>query len=208
MTPPTIDPRLINMLKKSKEFLEVSESKIPLKKNSTVVTEALANTSSDPNYQPTNNYQRAESTPIYSEYDEKEMLYSTPTPQRRNNDVYDYSEEQLNASKMPSEIKEIMAKHKLPKHASPTSMYSTEQLVEAMGGPKKQVVTETQKKPQGDMITISKTQLNELVSNMVDKKLLEYFTKSYNKIITQETVKSTINTLIREGKIETKKKPV
>ena len=58
------------------------------------------------------------------------------------------------------------------------------------------------------MITISKTQLNELVSNMVDKKLLEYFTKSYNKIITQETVKSTINTLIREGKIETKKKPV
>ena len=109
---------------------------------------------------------------------------------------------------MPSAIKEIMAKHKLPKYASPTSMYSTEQLVEAMGGPKKQVVTETQKKPQGDMITISKTQLNELVSNMVDKKLLEYFTKSYNKIITQETVKSTINTLIREGKIETKKKPV
>jgi len=44
-----------------------------------------------------------------------------------------------------------------------------------------------------------------MVNNLVEKKLLEYFNKNYNKMITQEAVKTTINTLIREGKIVKKK---
>jgi hypothetical protein len=45
-----------------------------------------------------------------------------------------------------------------------------------------------------------------MVNELVNEKLLEFFIKNHNKNITEETVKRTINTLIKEGKITPKKK--
>jgi hypothetical protein len=41
---------------------------------------------------------------------------------------------------------------------------------------------------------------------LVNEKLLEFFVKNHNKSITEDTVKRTITTLIKEGKIQQKKR--
>jgi hypothetical protein len=51
------------------------------------------------------------------------------------------------------------------------------------------------------MITISKSQLKDVVKDV----LIEYLANEYSKTLTENTIKKTINTLIKEGKISTKK---
>ena len=198
-TPPPVDlSRLGSILGKAAAVMNKIETANP-KKQSNQIQESYEE---DLYQAPPRRQQPAE---MYNERDEREMNFENYTSSGPSN-VYNYSDEQVKNSKMPEAIKRAMVESRIPKYATPPSKFTAEEIAQAAGiqlkGTKQQL-TETTKRPvnQGDMITVSKAQLNEMVSNMVDKKLLEYFTKSYNKLVTQETVKATITTLIREGKI-------
>ena len=198
-TPPPVDlSRLGSILGKAAAVMNKIETANP-KKQSNQIQESYEE---DLYQAPPRRQQPAE---MYNERDEREMNFENYTSSGPSN-VYNYSDEQVKNSKMPEAIKRAMVESRIPKYPTPPSKFTAEEIAQAAGiqlkGTKQQL-TETTKRPvnQGDMITVSKAQLNEMVSNMVDKKLLEYFTKSYNKLVTQETVKATITTLIREGKI-------
>jgi hypothetical protein len=189
-TPPPVDlSRLGSILNKSRQVMNVVESKSPKTQNREY--------SEDTSYQ-------LQETEMYSENDEKEMAYEGYTPTEAIKSL-DYSDEQVMASKLPDSIKKAMLENRIPKLTTPPSKFTAEDISRLTGAPiktqQKKVLTETQ-----GMVNISKTQLNEMVNKMVEEKLLDYLTKSYNKFIMQETIKSTINTLIKEGKIPTKKK--
>jgi hypothetical protein len=53
-----------------------------------------------------------------------------------------------------------------------------------------------------DLITVSRAELDA----MINEKLLDLLAKSYNKTLTEETIKRTIKSLISEGKLSVKKK--
>jgi hypothetical protein len=144
---------------------------------------------------------------IYNENDEKEMNFDNYSPSMKN-DVYDYTEEQVRNSKLPDSVKKIMTEYKIPKLAGPeaATRFSAEDLAKASGMQLKGGSTNQTRKQSGDLMTVSKSDLNEMVERLVEKKLLEYFTKGYNKLVTQETVKSTISTLIKEGKLPSNNK--
>jgi len=206
-TPPPVDlSRLGSILGKAAAVMNKVESNAP-----TTPSRQIRETYEDDYYEAPAPRSRQQTTPIYSESDEKEMNFENYAPAAGSSNVYNYSDEQIKNSKMPESIKKLMAEKRMPKYAAPPSKYTAEDIAKAAGiqlKGAKQPLTESIKRPvnQGDMISVSKTQLNEMVNSMVEKKLLEYFTKSYNKLVTQETVKATITTLIREGKIVPKKK--
>ena len=211
IAPPPVDlSRLGSILGKAAAVMNKVEESNPKRQN----TQIQESFDEEPYQAPP--ARRQQPTEIYSERDEKEMNFENYIPSAPSN-VYNYSDEQVKNSKMPEAIKKAMVESRIPKYGSLPSKFTTEEIAQASGiqlKGTKQPLTENIKRPsnQSDMITLSKTQLNEIVSNMVDKKLLEYFTKSYNKIVTQETVKATITTLIKEGKIApstaTKKKSI
>ncbi len=53
----------------------------------------------------------------------------------------------------------------------------------------------------GDMITISKSGLRDMIKDV----LIEYLSVDYSKNISESVIKKTINTLVKEGKIKTKR---
>ena len=54
--------------------------------------------------------------------------------------------------------------------------------------------------------TIQNNNLNkDDLRDMIKDVLIEFLTNDYNKTITENTIKKTINTLIKEGKIKTKR---
>lgn len=206
-TPPPVDlSRLGSILGNAKAVMNKVESKAP-KAPSKQIQESYEDEYYDA---PAPRYSQQQNTPVYSESDEREMDFDNYVPSGPSH-VYNYSDEQVKNSKLPDNIKKAMMENRVPKFATPPSKFTAEDIAKAAGIPlkgAKQPLTENVKRPvnQGDTITVSKTQLNEMVNSMVEKKLLEYFTKSYNKMVTQETVKATITTLIKEGKIVPKKK--
>jgi len=201
-TPIPVDlSKLGAILNKSRQVMNKIESEKPVVQ-SPRITEGLTN---DNDTQPRRS---SKSGSFYSENDEKDMVFENNVSVQQSN-VYNYSDEQVSNSKLPDAIKKVMLEKRIPKLATPPSRYSTEDLAAASGI---QLNKPTQKQRlsenisnNGDLITVSKNQLTEMVNNLVEKKLLDYFSKNYNKMITQETVKTTINTLIREGKIVKKK---
>jgi hypothetical protein len=52
------------------------------------------------------------------------------------------------------------------------------------------------------MITISRSELKD----MINEGISTFFKQVYDKTLTEETIKKTINVLIKEGKINVKKK--
>lgn len=126
-------------------------------------------------------------------------------------EVSDYTEEQVRNSNLPPAVKEAMIKNKIPKVTMASTSFSLDDVSDLVEKPMgyvktpnttKKVVNENVRHDNSDMITISKSELNE----MIQTKLLEFFTTSYNKTLTEEAIKKTINLLIKEGKITTKKK--
>jgi hypothetical protein len=201
-TPIPVDlSKLGAILNKSRQVMNKIESEKPVVQ-SPRITEGLTN---DNDTQPRRS---SKSGSFYSENDEKDMVFETNVSVQQSN-VYNYSDEQVSNSKLPDAIKKVMLEKRIPKLATPPSRFTTEDLAAASGielnkPTQKQRLNENISN-NGDLITVSKTQLTEMVNNLVEKKLLEYFNKNYNKMITQEAVKTTINTLIREGKIVKKK---
>ncbi len=126
-----------------------------------------------------------------------------------------YNEEMVRNSKLPDAVKKLMISKPIPPASmSMASVISGDLLDEEEGDekplifsnkPKKlaqKPINEIAQRGNSDMITVSKTQLNE----MINEKLLEFFTKSYNKTLIEDTIKRTVSTLIKEGKMTVKKK--
>jgi hypothetical protein len=149
----------------------------------------------------------------YDEKDEREPIYENYETQQNSFDptnVQDYTEEQVMNSKLPANVKEAMLKNRIPRLSAPPSKFTAEDISRITGAPIKKptqpkpMVNENIQKPQqnSEMVTISKTELKEMINEGINT----FFKQVYDKTITEETIKKTINLLIREGKIATKKK--
>lgn len=152
---------------------------------------------------------------VYDERDEREPVYENyqyQQPQESTFDptnVQDYTEEQVMKSNLPPNVKEAMLKNRIPRLVAPPSKFTAEDISRITGVPLKQpsqprqMVNENIQRPMGsDMITISKSELKE----MINEGISTFFKQVYDKTLTEETIKKTINLLIKEGKINVKKK--
>jgi hypothetical protein len=189
------------LLGKAKQVMNVVESRAPEKKQER-----------GRDYDPRESYNQSmfDNVPIYNESDEKEPIYenyqqSTPQGVVQN---HDYTPEQIMASNLPPIVKEAMLKNPIPRLSGPPSKVSAEDIARITGAKirtpqqkqQRQVISEG--RMGDDMITISKSQLQDMINESINT----FFKQTYNKTITEETIKKTINLLIKEGKIQTKRK--
>jgi hypothetical protein len=179
------------ILAKSKQVMNVVESNNPTSKGKNEVIKE-------------NSYD--ESIPSYSESDEREPIYENYTPSNTTS-ARDYTKEQVLASNLPDVVKQAMINNPIPRLSGPPSKFTAEDISKITGVPlKKQPIQ--QKQPikesikENDMVTLSKSQLQSLIDESINR----FFKQVYNETVTQETIKKTINLLIKEGKISTKRK--
>lgn len=173
--------------------------------------------------QVTESYNDNYSAPIYSENDEREPVYQQYQPQqtRYTNEQYeqptevlgpiDYDADMVRNSKLPQNIKELMIAHPIKQVSSITPQFTAEQISKITGKPIQEVqrtmqpqqrINENIQRPSNpDMITLSKSELKE----MINEGIATFFKQVYDKTLTEETIKKTINVLIKEGKINVKK---
>lgn len=124
-----------------------------------------------------------------------------------------YNEQTIMNSRLPESIKKAMLENPIAMPNNPIGhTFNLEDVAHLMedkpmpppSAPKtRPVVNENygSYSNNNDMITISKSQLKDVVKDV----LIEYLTNEYSKNLTENTIKKTINTLIKEGKISTKK---
>jgi hypothetical protein len=189
------------LLGKAKQVMNVVESRAPEKKQER-----------GRDFDPRDSYNQSmfDNTPIYNESDEREPIYenyqqSAPQGVVQN---HDYTPEQIMASNLPPIVKEAMLKNPIPRLSGPPSKVSAEDIARITGAKirtpqhqqQRQVISEG--RTSDDMITISKTQLQDMINESINT----FFKQTYNKTVTEETIKKTINLLIKEGKIQTKRK--
>lgn len=144
--------------------------------------------------------------PIYDESDEREPVYENFTPSTPSQmQPQMYTPEQVMASKLPANVKEAMLKTPIPQLQGPPSKFSLEDLSDLIEKPKNNY------KPSGVPLHESSGNYQpqsidtNMLKAMVKEAVNEYFKESYEKRITEEAIKKTINVLIKEGKINTKK---
>jgi hypothetical protein len=122
-----------------------------------------------------------------------------------------YTREQVMASNLPPAVKEAMIKNPIPQLTMPPSKFTLEDMSDLEDIPmipnkKRAPLNETKRivtsNSNSDMITISRTELKE----MINESLVQFLTQSYNKTLTEDAIKKTINMLIKEGKLTVKKK--
>lgn len=150
------------------------------------------------------NYQE----PIYSESDEREPIYEQFSPQPQSTmQPQMYTAEQVMASKLPPNIKEAMIKNPIPQLQGPPSSFSLEDLDELVEKPQSKI------KSLGVPLRESSGNYQQpmaidpnMLKAMIKEAVAEYFKESYEKKITEAAIAKTINLLIKEGKIQTKKK--
>jgi hypothetical protein len=207
-TPAPVDlSKLKAILGNAKKVMKAVEEKSPTKKSNDSVNESYSNSYSE------------SSTPIYSEADEREpnygIDYSQYTTEAPSQGIQhrDYTEEDVMNSKLPPIIKEAMLKNPIPKASMSFSKFSLEGLEDLIEKPVKKPVPQF-KSPSvpliesagnnnaQQMITISLPELNKLIENKVN----EMLAKQFVKMISEQSIKKTINTLISEGKLPNKKK--
>lgn len=205
-TPAPVDlSKLKSILGNAKKVMKAVEEKSPIKKSSGSISESHSNDYA------------TQSTPMYSEADEREPDYgidysnfTTSAPQQ-SVQHRDYTEEDVINSNLPPIIKEAMLKNPIPKPSMSFSKFSLEGLEDLIEKPVKKQIQQTKptsvplRESAGDqqqMITISLPELNKLIENKVN----EMLAKQFVKMISEQSIKKTINTLITEGKIQTKKK--
>jgi len=127
-----------------------------------------------------------------------------------------YTQEMVENSKLPDVIKQAMIKKPIPQLNNLNHTFSlndVEELIDdkKMGLPKtpktnirKSTINETHQNE--EIISVNMSELKQMVSTLVNGHLLEFFTKSYNEMVTENAVKKTLNMLIKEGKLQPKKK--
>jgi hypothetical protein len=151
-------------------------------------------------------------TPVYSEHDEKEMVFEQFTPPSTvSNEALDYTDEQVRNSNLPPVIKEAMLKRHIPKPKFTNSKFSLEDLGDLIE--KKPVATQQFKSPGVPLRESSGSHQSpaimvdpSVLKTMIKEAVAEYFQERYEKSLTEATIKKTINVLIKEGKIVAKKK--
>ena len=190
-TPPSVNLSALSaILAKSKQVMNVVESNNPTSKGKNEVIE--------------DSYD--ERQPSYSESDEREPIYENYTPPSTTG-ARDYTKEQVLASNLPDVVKQAMINNPIPRLSGPPSKFTAEDISKITGVPlkkqpmqQKQSIKESIK--ESDMVTLSKSQLQSLIDESINR----FFKQVYNETVTQETIKKTINLLIKEGKISTKRK--
>lgn len=150
-----------------------------------------------------NSYQQ----PVYDERDEREPNYEQFSPQPQSTmQPQMYTAEQVMASKLPQAIKEAMIKNPIPQLQGPPSSFSLEDLDELVEKPqpkfKSPGVPLRESSDYQPQMSIDPNMLKAMVKEAV----AEYFKESYEKRITETAIAKTINLLIKEGKLQTKKK--
>lgn len=141
----------------------------------------------------------------YNEQDEKEMVfnnnYQTPSTSSYLPTNRDYTIDEVINSKLPPQIKEAMIKKHIPRVTSMPGAFTLDGLEELIEKPtqniQKRQINENVNRVNSNMITISEQDLNELI----DRKINESISKLFAKTLAEQTIKRTINTLIKEGKI-------
>lgn len=147
-------------------------------------------------------------SPAYSEADEREPIYENYQSASQSSVANsNYTPEQIKASNLPPAIKEAMLNKPIPRLTHPPSKFSAEDIAKITGAtikkPNEAKPRQMIKEGAGsDMITINRVELQ----NMIDESINRFFKQVYDKTVTEETIKKTINTLIKEGKIQTKRK--
>jgi hypothetical protein len=160
--------------------------------------------------------------PTYSESDEREPVYEqfqTQQQPRYNQEhqqptevlgPIDYDAQMVQNSRLPQNIKDLMIAHPIKQITSMSPQFTAEQISKITGQPirenkpqQQQRVNENIQRPSNnpDMITLSKSDLKE----MINEGIATFFKQVYDKTLTEETIKKTINVLIKEGKINVKK---
>lgn len=198
---------LQGLLAKSKQVMQKVEGDLPSPPRRENVRESYGN-----------NY----GSEYYNENDEREPIYESYLPSAPNEQEYhaptDYTAEMVQNSRLPDSIKALMIAKPIPQ-ASMSAGVSPEAIARMTGKPlpTQQPQQTRQQRPQAtqlplkenlqprgnsEMITISKSELKE----MINEGISTFFKQIYDKTLTEETIKKTINTLIKEGKINIKKK--
>jgi len=124
----------------------------------------------------------------------------------------------MNTSKMPAHIKEAMMKQPIPQMSMAGTTFSLDDVSElvdkplptTLSNPKRPASIQENRQPivqnVNDSFTVSETALRGIIKDVVKDELLEFMSETFTKKLTEQAIKKTINTLIREGKITTKKK--
>lgn len=194
--PVVMTPQMIALLAKSKQVMNKSLNDNPIinKNAAPALSESYV----------------ADSTPIYSESDEREPIYNDYAP--RPSSVAppeNFSREHIMASKLPANIKEAMIKNPIARASMAGTL--SQEAIEAINpnarkaAPQpRQMVSEgrTTKSVDSDLITISRSELKEIMNET----LVSFLKTNYEKSLTEAAITKTINLLIKEGKIGVKKK--
>lgn len=201
MEPRPVDvSALSGILGKARQVMNVVESREPEKK---------ATRTKD--FDPRESYNQSmfDTEPVYSESDEREPIYENYQSNASQGVVSNnnYTPEQIMASNLPPAIKEAMLNKPIPRLSGPPSKVSAEAIAKLTGatirkpneGRPKQILKEGY---DSDIVTLSRVELQ----NIVDESINRFFKQVYDKTVTEETIKKTINMLIKEGKIQTKRK--
>ena len=196
-SPVVMTPQMIAILAKSKQVMNKSlaDKPIAVKNVAPALSESYA----------------VESTPMYSESDEREPNYNNDYAPRPSTIAppENFSREHIMASKLPANIKEAMIKNPIARPSMTGVM--TQDVIEAINpnarkaAPQpRQIVNEgrTTQSANSDMITISRTELKEIMNET----LVSFLKTNYEKSLTEAAITKTINLLIKEGKIGVKKK--
>jgi hypothetical protein len=195
-TPTPVDlNKLKSILGNAKKLMKVTDEKFTPKKQSGL---------NESNY----------SSSIYDERDEREPTYQTPnmSDYSPTQNVRDYTEEDVINSKLPDVIKEAMLKNPIPKASMSFSKFTLDGLEDLIEKPSQKSTIKTPSIPlressatyegsKTNMVNISEAKLNELI----DKRVSEVLANMFVKTLSEETIKRTIGTLIKEGKLNTKK---
>lgn len=150
--------------------------------------------------------------PVYDERDEREPVYdqytqSAPSQMQSQMQPQMYTTEQVMASNLPQNIKEAMIKNPIPQLQGPPSKFSLEDLDDLVEKPKNNY--KSHGVPLRESSDNYQPQMSidpNMLKAMVKEAVAEYFKESYEKRITEAAIAKTINLLIKEGKIQTKKK--
>lgn len=174
---------------------------------------AVMNTVNEGNYQTGNidasslvqNTDNYSQTPIQGQMHSQPSAYApSSAPQRP------ITEEAISKSGMPDSIKKIMLENPIqqPSMNHSFSLDDVSELMEEKPMPaptanraSRSQVNESVISQQNDKFTVSESTLRSIVKDV----LIEYLTTDYQKQLTEGVIKKTINTLIKEGKIKTKR---
>jgi hypothetical protein len=196
-SPVVMTPQMIAILAKSKQVMNKSlaDKPIAVKNAAPALSESYV----------------AETTPFYSESDEREPNYNNDYAPRPSTIAppENFSREHIMASKLPANIKEAMIKNPIAR-PSMTGVI-TQDVIEAINPnatrvtPQPRQMVSESRVPQhanSDLITISRTELKEIMNET----LVSFLKTNYEKSLTEAAITKTINLLIKEGKIGVKKK--